>query len=191
MIAHADPRDATRPCRPCAIGRIDALDNIDFSNPQQVFEADARIETYGPSAAPGVSPHSVTALTDDELARFLRGLRDAVRLPLNRDFLHGLATVSGFAEAEARKRIAEARKRKARVMRYGVSSWEDADLLAEVSAVAGAGRQRGGQWWFNCPFGHSRGRTPSLHVDPERRIWKCFGCQRGGGVVGWRRSVTA
>jgi len=44
--------------------------------------------------------------------------------------------------------------------------------------------KRGGRYWGRCPF-HSGGqeRTPSLKVDPDRKLFHCFGCGKGGGIV--------
>ena len=40
---------------------------------------------------------------------------------------------------------------------------------------------KGGSLWGCCPF-HSE-KTPSFHVLPDRQIYKCFGCGKGGGVI--------
>ena len=40
---------------------------------------------------------------------------------------------------------------------------------------------KGGSLWGLCPF-HSE-RTPSFHVLPDRQMYKCFGCGKGGGAI--------
>ncbi len=40
---------------------------------------------------------------------------------------------------------------------------------------------KGGNLWGLCPF-HSE-KTPSFSVSPEKHIFHCFGCGKGGGVV--------
>ena len=42
-------------------------------------------------------------------------------------------------------------------------------------------KQRGRNFWGLCPF-HSE-KTPSFSVSPERGIFKCFGCDKGGNVI--------
>ncbi|MGI6221183.1 MAG: DNA primase [Coriobacteriales bacterium] len=41
-------------------------------------------------------------------------------------------------------------------------------------------RQRGREFWGNCPF-HGE-KTPSFHVRPQTQTWHCFGCSQGGDV---------
>ena len=41
-------------------------------------------------------------------------------------------------------------------------------------------KRKGSSFWACCPF-HGE-KTPSFHVHPERQIFYCFGCQRGGNV---------
>lgn len=41
-------------------------------------------------------------------------------------------------------------------------------------------KPKGSSFWGVCPF-HSE-KTPSFHVHPERQIFYCFGCNKGGNV---------
>ena len=52
-----------------------------------------------------------------------------------------------------------------------------ADVVADYVPLT----RKSGSLWGCCPF-HSE-RTPSFHVVPERQIYKCFGCGKGGGVI--------
>ena len=40
---------------------------------------------------------------------------------------------------------------------------------------------KSGSYWGCCPF-HSE-KTPSFHVLPDKQIYYCFGCKKGGGVI--------
>lgn len=51
------------------------------------------------------------------------------------------------------------------------------DLISARVTLKKAGRH----WKALCPF-HSE-KTPSFIVSPERQMWKCFGCNRGGSVL--------
>ena len=51
------------------------------------------------------------------------------------------------------------------------------DLVSETVRLT----QKGSSYWGCCPF-HSE-RTPSFHVLPDRQIYKCFGCGKGGGAI--------
>jgi hypothetical protein len=123
--------------------------------------------------------------TDDELVHVVRALRKAVRLPIGDALRCHLQDAIEAYEAEVRRRLTAAHPRKS--SRYGPSDWEHADLVAEIAAVAGDGKRQGRSWWFVCPL-HAD-KNPSLHVDPDRRLWHCFGCGAGGGVVAFRRTI--
>ena len=51
------------------------------------------------------------------------------------------------------------------------------DLVSESVRLT----KKGNSWWGCCPF-HGE-KTPSFHVLPDRQIYKCFGCGKGGGVI--------
>jgi len=40
--------------------------------------------------------------------------------------------------------------------------------------------KKGGRLWGLCPF-HSE-KTPSFTVDPDKALFYCFGCQKGGTI---------
>ena len=51
------------------------------------------------------------------------------------------------------------------------------DLVGESVRLT----KKGSSYWGCCPF-HSE-KTPSFQVVPDRQIYKCFGCGKGGGVI--------
>jgi len=54
-----------------------------------------------------------------------------------------------------------------------------ADIVEIVSIYVNLKRS-GGRYWGLCPF-HAE-KTPSFTVNPEKRIFRCFGCGAGGNV---------
>jgi DNA primase len=59
------------------------------------------------------------------------------------------------------------------------------DRLDAVAAVEDYVRleKKGGRYWGLCPFHHEK--TPSFTVDPDRKTYYCFGCHKGGGIIGF------
>ena len=53
------------------------------------------------------------------------------------------------------------------------------DLVSESVRLS----KKGNSYWGCCPF-HSE-KTPSFHVLPDRQIYKCFGCGKGGGSINY------
>ena len=41
--------------------------------------------------------------------------------------------------------------------------------------------RKGNNLWGLCPFHNEK--TPSFSVAPEKQIYHCFGCGKGGGVI--------
>jgi DNA primase len=44
--------------------------------------------------------------------------------------------------------------------------------------------KKAGRYWGRCPF-HAGGqeRTPSFTVDPDKKMYYCFGCHEGGSII--------
>ncbi|MDR0709882.1 MAG: DNA primase [Spirochaetaceae bacterium] len=56
----------------------------------------------------------------------------------------------------------------------------------KVDAVAVVGEyvrleKRSGRFWGCCPFHQEK--TPSFTVDPDRKMYYCFGCHQGGNII--------
>jgi len=44
--------------------------------------------------------------------------------------------------------------------------------------------KKGGRWWGRCPFhGAGQEKTPSFTVDPDKKMFYCFGCSKGGSII--------
>lgn len=64
--------------------------------------------------------------------------------------------------------------------RDGVEAIRRAADIVEVVGDAVKLRRSGRSYVGLCPF--HREKTPSFHVDPDKQVYYCFGCQAGGDV---------
>jgi len=61
-----------------------------------------------------------------------------------------------------------------------------ADMVAVVSARTQL-RKQGARWMGRCPFHEER--TPSFSVNPQDKLFYCFGCGKGGDLISFVRET--
>ena len=57
------------------------------------------------------------------------------------------------------------------------------DLLALIESSGLDLKRVGKNWFCRCPFHEDR--EASLSINPETRLWNCFGCEAGGDCFRW------
>ncbi|WP_024468714.1 DNA primase [Treponema pedis] len=57
---------------------------------------------------------------------------------------------------------------------------ENTDIVSLVENYTRLER-RGSNWWGCCPFHNEK--TPSFNVVPDKKMYYCFGCHKGGGLI--------
>ncbi|MDR2786135.1 MAG: DNA primase, partial [Treponema sp.] len=69
-------------------------------------------------------------------------------------------------------------------MRIAPSSIQEVNDRVDAIAVVGEYvrlEKRSGRYWGCCPFHQEK--TPSFTVDPDRKMYYCFGCHQGGNII--------
>jgi CHC2 zinc finger len=74
----------------------------------------------------------------------------------------------------SRKTVIQAAKEK-------IPTIDLADRLA--ASQGGRWRKLGAEWVRNCVLPDHEDKTPSFCVDPDKNVWFCHGCLRGGDVI--------
>ena len=70
-----------------------------------------------------------------------------------------------------------------------ISKSSIAEVNSRLDAVSVVGEyvrleKKSGRWWGRCPFhGGGQEKTPSFKVDPDLKMYHCFGCGKGGSVI--------
>ena len=61
------------------------------------------------------------------------------------------------------------------------------DIVDVVSEYVRLGKRSGANLFGLCPFHNEK--TPSFSVSPSKQIYHCFGCGKGGDVIGFIREI--
>jgi DNA primase len=70
-----------------------------------------------------------------------------------------------------------------------ISKSSIAEVSSRLDAISIVGEyvrleKKSGRWWGRCPFhGGGQEKTPSFKVDPDLKMYHCFGCGKGGSVI--------
>jgi DNA primase len=59
-----------------------------------------------------------------------------------------------------------------------VSASNIVDVISQHTVL----KNRGKDLWGQCPFPDHKEKTPSFHVSPEKQLYHCFGCKKGGNI---------
>ncbi len=65
-----------------------------------------------------------------------------------------------------------------------------ATRLEELIASSVSLKEKGGRLWGCCPFPDHNEKTASFSVNPDRQLYYCFGCKRGGNAFQYLQSYN-
>ena len=64
---------------------------------------------------------------------------------------------------------------------------ETSDIVQLVGEYTKLTRRSGNDWWGCCPFHNEK--TPSFHVDGDKKLYYCFGCHASGDAIKFVREI--
>jgi DNA primase len=70
-----------------------------------------------------------------------------------------------------------------RISQRSIEEVREAAGIVEVTSEFTALRRQGARFAGLCPYPDHQEKTPSFSVDPEKNLYHCFGCQRGGDAI--------
>jgi DNA primase len=70
-----------------------------------------------------------------------------------------------------------------RISQRSIEEVREAANIVEVASEFTALRRQGARFTGLCPYPDHQEKTPSFSVDPERGLYHCFGCKRGGDAI--------
>ena len=77
-------------------------------------------------------------------------------------------------------------------MQFGrdfLTELEDRNDIYDVVSSYVRLKKSGSNYFGLCPFHNEK--TPSFSVSPDRRMYHCFGCSKGGGVINFIMEIES
>jgi DNA primase len=70
-----------------------------------------------------------------------------------------------------------------RISQRSIEEVREAADIVEVTSEFTALKRQGARFSGLCPYPDHQEKTPSFSVDPEKRLYHCFGCRKGGDTI--------
>jgi DNA primase len=70
-----------------------------------------------------------------------------------------------------------------RISQRSIEEVREATNIMEVASEFTALRRQGARFAGLCPYPEHQEKTPSFSIDPERGLYHCFGCKKGGDAI--------
>ena len=70
-----------------------------------------------------------------------------------------------------------------RISQRSIEQVREAASIVEVASEFTALKRQGARFAGLCPYPDHQEKTPSFSLDPEKNLYHCFGCSRGGDAI--------